>query len=324
MNHFIVLMSSLFLILSVGCDQKNGSLVNVRIRVGVVMKSGDVKNIARHDFLVSKANIFSLWETSLQKNKWDHSLIEKETQVELGYEAKLAAFQDAIHGRQEHINQLRAKSRDQFRSIKKQFSKHIEITYEKGLNYGVGYYFDILRIPTESFEIQLRDADKKYGEVSKYPVSQDAKDFLSERYAEFRGIKNQYESAFAQVAAEQVEIDKIGQERDAFIKNYEQTISEKEKVYFNNAKANFITEYKKNFITTFKTDLSGVAEAQLPKGECFFFSEGEIGLDYLVWNYNATITKEGQYIELSNDNALSSKKEEAAQIISILSGLVTK
>jgi hypothetical protein len=328
MNYFVVLMTILVLLANVGCGQKSRSqaetMANVRIMVGVVMKSGDVKNVARRNFLASKVDIVSLWEMSKKKSKWDRNLIEQETKDELGYEEKLQAFQGAIGEKQAHIKQLWANHQDQLRSIVRKCSKHMEETYEKGMNYGVGYYFDVFRIPSEPYEEFMRDADKRYSEVMKYPITQYAKKFLAERYSEFKEIRNQFENAAIQIRTQQNEIEKIGQERATFIKNYAQTVSDKEKIYFDKAKAYFITEYQENYITTFKTDLSGGAEVKLPKGKCFLFGGAEIGLNYIVWNYEANIAEEGQYIELSNDNASSLSKEDTTQIVGILSGLETK
>jgi len=71
--------------------------LNVKIKVGVVMKSGDVKNVARQDLIISKADIIDLWEASKKNNRWIPDLIRKDTQDELGYDAKINSFRESIN-----------------------------------------------------------------------------------------------------------------------------------------------------------------------------------------------------------------------------------
>lgn len=54
-------MKKHFLLIFTFCGQKESE---VKIKAGVVMKSGDVKNVARQEFLIVKTDAVAIWNES--------------------------------------------------------------------------------------------------------------------------------------------------------------------------------------------------------------------------------------------------------------------
>lgn len=59
-KHFLLILIS-FLLIFTFCGPKESE---VKIKAGVVMKSGDVKNVARQEFLIVKTDAVAIWNES--------------------------------------------------------------------------------------------------------------------------------------------------------------------------------------------------------------------------------------------------------------------
>ena len=113
----------LFMIMLYACnsnkEQSGNNYLNVKIKVGVVMKSGDVKNAARQDLIISKSDAVKLWETIKRNTIRSRNVIEEETKVELEYQTKLDAFQNIITNNENLLKRLRADLESKIYSIVK-------------------------------------------------------------------------------------------------------------------------------------------------------------------------------------------------------------
>lgn len=279
--------------------------LNVRIKAGVVLKSGDVKNVARQDLIISKADILDLWEASKKDS---------------GYNAKLSSFPESIDEKNRLINQLRVDIQNQRTDIASRFYEHLEKTFQESKLYMLASDFAYLtdhRIGAD--EQGFRTADITYSELIEASTDPGAKKFLATKYAEFKEIKNSFFSvpAAAELSKAQNELDDLLIEQRAFI-DFNEKVDEKDKSYIEKVKSDFLLKFKEVFVSVLKTDLSGEANIKIPKGKYFIFCSSEIGLNYITWNYPTTIAKEGQYIELANDNAFSFEEGKTAQILRVL------
>jgi hypothetical protein len=305
----------------------NGSKTyNVKIKVGVVLKSGDVKSIARRDLIISKADIIDLWETSKKNCRWTRDLIKKDTQDEIGFDAKLNSFRESINEKSSPIRPLRANLQGQREILAERLYEHIEKTFDGAGPYSLGAYFVSFTNHSVGLDEKgLSAVEKTYDELINDDVklTPEAKQFVAARYAEFKEIKDsyaRYASALAAVdtSKAQRELDNLLKEQKEFIKYFNEKVAEKDKSYFEKAKSEFLLHFTEALVSILKTGLNGEVEARLPEGRCFLFCSAEVGLNHITWNYSANITEEGQYIELANDNAFSFKKEDTTQLLKVL------
>jgi hypothetical protein len=288
------------------------------------MKSGDVKNVARRDVIVSKADIIELWRTSKRDNRLDHAFVEKEVQAELGYDAKLSSFRESISEKNIRIEQLRATFKLQRESIAQRLYEHLEKTYKGAEPYMLGTYFvlytnRLMGLDEEGFGAVEKAYDEVKGKVN--PGS-DAEEFVAKSYAEFREIKNSYTSALAAsgISKARQELDELLKEQKGFVQYCKTKMGEMEQSNFHKAITEFLLKFKETHALSFKTDLNGEATVAIPGGRCYLFCDAEIGLSHMTWNYPVDIVREGQYVELSNDNAASVEESEAVQVMEILTG----
>lgn len=68
----------------------------VKLKVGVIMGSGDVKPVARQEFIITSDDIVKLWFAAKAKNVQSTDSIETELRAEIGYEKKQAELQANI------------------------------------------------------------------------------------------------------------------------------------------------------------------------------------------------------------------------------------
>jgi hypothetical protein len=310
----------------------NGSKpLNVKIKVGVVMKSGDVKNVARQDLIISKADIIDLWETSKKNNRWAPDLIRKDTQDELGYDAKLNSFRESINEKSIPVNQLHANLQREREVLAQRLYEHIEKSFQEAPG-SLGVSFSYLTNHSVGLdEAGLKAVDNKYKQLIDDNANPwaEVKQFLETRYAEFKEIKGSYDRYVNALAAvntgkEQHELDNLVKEQQEFIELANKKVAERDKSYFEKAKADFLLNFKEVFASLNKTDLNGEANIRIPTGKYFIFCSSEIGLNHITWDYVTNVAKEGQYIELANDNAFSFKEEDTTQLLKVLYEALTK
>ena len=300
--------------------------LNVKIKVGVVLKSGDVKNVARQDLIISKADIIDLWETSKKNSRSIPDLIKKDTRDELGYDAKLNSFRESINEKNTFINQLRLDFQRKRESIAERFYEHLEKTFQESLPYMLGSYFVLFTNHLVGPDEQgFRAVEKTYNELINGNVNRapGAQQFLATRYAEFKEIKNSLTNP-PDINKAQHELDNLLKEQEQFTEYFNEKVAEKDKSYFEKAKSDFLLKFKEVLVSVIKTDLNGEGNIGVRKGKYFLFCSSEIGLNHIAWNYAANITKEGQYIELANDNAFSFEEEKTAQLLKVLYGPLAK
>jgi hypothetical protein len=274
--------------------------LKVRIKAGVIFKSGDVKPVARCNFIISKEDLVGLWVSSKKNQLLDQAIIEKDISVEIGYDAKMKTIQESI----DNINRL-------ISSLPRQLKEHVDKTYQQGQAYPVSWYFDEFRFEPVDLNEYTNRLEKQYVQIINFDLDAAAEKFFALRYEEFKklkgtiGTKGKLNLDLGTLKKQQKELNEL-----VTTKTLEKTEENLKK-----AEADFTLKLKDAYVSSFLTDLSGETTVTLPKGKYFIFGMAEIGANIITWNYTASISSDGQYIELSNDNAFSFKKEEVSQLL---------
>ncbi len=304
------------------CEKRGGpsdraASLNVKVRIGVVMKSGDVKRVARRDALVMKADIIALWADFEMSKSREHSQIEREIKQEIGYDAKLNSIQNSM-------NQLRTSIDNLLAQGHKQLREHVEKTYQdaKDCTYSEYYrYFDKFRYePSERGEAEYR---RNLEDTYTLLINTDpfSKEYLTERRVELKKISSLFDETVPQ---KKRDLNQFANEQREFIDTFNSTVSERERNRLEKAKTEFLQKVREALVLSFKTDLEGEASVAMPKGRYFLFCDADVGLSHITWNYPVEVKQEGQSIELSNDNAAPISEGEVAQLISTIGSSGTK
>ena len=298
--------TSVFFIFVVGaCSGPNarssaGKALNIRIKAGVILKSGDIKTVARRNFVISREDLVGLWASIKNNQVLDQVLLANDTAVEIGCDAKLESIQESIDNTNQSIS-----------GLPRRIYEHVEKTYQEGQPFPVSFYFDDFRYEPVDLSNYLERLEKQYVQIVNFDLDAAAKKFFALRYEEFKKLKS-VAGTTAKLKLDLVALEKQKKDLKELV-----TIKANEKYQENlkKAKAEFLLKLKDTYVTSFLTDLNGEATVTLPKGRYFIFGMAEIALNIITWNYAVSIASDGQYIELSNDNAFSFKQEEVSKLL---------
>jgi len=119
-KHFLLILISILLIFTF-CGPKEAK---VKIKAGVVMKSGDVKVLARQEFLIVKSDVVSLWETSKKENIKGLEVIKEEIRMEVGYENKINTLQKELKNHQKLLSEQPAPNSPEVKKIADDLKVH--------------------------------------------------------------------------------------------------------------------------------------------------------------------------------------------------------
>lgn len=117
----------IFLVISLAfftyCSNKESTF---KIKAGIVMQSGDVKNVARQEFLVVITDVLILWEDSKKKHMKDFDLIEREIKQENDYENTILKLETELRKNNTFISQKGKKDNSEVLNILKEIEKYLD------------------------------------------------------------------------------------------------------------------------------------------------------------------------------------------------------
>jgi len=319
--------------------------LNVKVRIGVVMKSGDVKRVARRDVLVMRADIIALWadveKAKKQNLQAQREIIqeanreaEQEVKREMGYDAKLNSFRAARN----EASRLSASRHQLLSQGCERIAKLIERTCQAStinMIHDFDTFSDNYR-PEEwgrkENRERLRSKYEWWVENNKYflnPPSDEDKKFMTRMRDELDEIYRSFPEEGTILREEERQIEGTDREQREFMGTFNRAVSERaakkaqvplegERVPLEKAKTEFLQKVREAFVLSFKTDLEGEASVAMPKGRCFLFCDADVGLSHVTWSCPVEVTQEGQLMELSNDNAAAVDGSEVAQLISTI------
>ena len=343
-----VFIFSLFLLISfINLD---GQVFNVKIKVGVIMKSGDIKNIARQDFVILDADIISDFIKSSESYFGiNRAEIEKTIKEKFDYENKIKMYEDKIISLNDQINSLNkelnilTKKMDEYDgpelqsqylllkkhlkssidigkrwNLSKDFQKYYQSMVNDFLNYG-DFMWLLIRVQRNYVFVLEENQNEKFNKVWKIQYEEFNKiaEFFIERE---KSIENSIEKIKKEISDINLKLSGNNDEKVIFerklgieVLNQIDIIKQKE-----------ISKYRNRFIKSikdsFKTNLLGEASISLPKGKYYIVGFGQINENEVIWNTPISIEKDAQYYELSNDNALSINNASMMETIKKLFG----
>jgi hypothetical protein len=319
----IVLLFSLF-------SFSSNAELNVKIKAGVVMKSGDVKNIARQDIYILKADVMAIWEKNTP-NIINRRIIETDVKKAADYDNKIAAYQSQIDKYQSLSYERTAKKEKLLEDIRTQLKQNLKESRDLGNKWGVNDMFDkLLNYYLGDFDYLkscMEEADKKYLDLLNRQITEEFNTTFRAQYEKFKKINEVMEKLEKENKTENQssKINEIIKERDSFKKDIEEKISKKEIdarnifLYQRDERDKaFIGMLKQNIILVAKTNLNGEATIKVAKGQYYIFFVATIADNTIMWNSRTDIFSDNQYIELSNDNAYRLSSNIAKEVWDVI------
>lgn len=337
MKKYIFVIFICFLTIITSCTQKESEVKikeesEVKIKAGVVMKSGDIKIVARQEFMITKADLISLWEISKMEHLKDLKLIEEEIKAEMDYDNKKNRLEIEINNIKKSIASKTSPASHEVTKIVDRLVSHLNLSISLTRNYKEDRKF---------FEDMLKTRNLKPGKIS-YEETGDFIDVIEKYYIErlrtiYRGptyenlLNNQLEeireisklidNLEKETNVFQNEIFKINEEKNKLKKELQLRVNERSYFLKNKARDDFQIKIKENLVELFKTNLNGEALLTLKRGEYFLFGVIQVAQSKIIWNVPINIEKEEHYIELSNDNAFSIDDDRlVAELLDALTG----
>ena len=259
-----VMIFRLLLILFIGYSSNRiysevepSQIINVKIRAGVVMKSGDIKNIARQDLLILKADLISIWVKKYQ--------VEKDIKANSKYEQKMAFYQNNINkinkdivdksaeinnilsdksveinkfisdisAELSHIIADNSAAKSQIiKSVTSRLKQNLEISFELGKRWGVQEAFERLKsyyVGDYNYLLScIKDVEKKYLELLKRNFTDEYVKTFNNQYEDFKVIIKLLDEINTADKDELERKNKIAKERDIFTKELNKYIGERD------------------------------------------------------------------------------------------------
>jgi hypothetical protein len=319
MNKNKILFILTIFLFSINCQKeaskiKNSeNIYNVKIKAGIVMKSGDIKNIARQNIYILKLNIIPLIEANKETNIDN---IKRQIKSEANYENKMVSYDDEKKKLESSILTTYSQNKPFYENLSKQLNEHFLKSFQMGGAWGVQEYFR--RFNTNSIsnydEIKtiMDDAAQKYIEILNIDRGVNYKEAWTKQYDEFKKLKAQYNQKENEINVYRNLINKVDKEKQTFIEEIELKATkyngdsiEKNKKEFQAKIENFQKIFIENTVLTEKTNLNGEANIKINGGTYYLFLFAELADNKILWNYPLNIEKDNQYIEISNDNAIA-------------------
>ena len=346
-KYFIVLLTA-YLINFTFCSNKESRLslskgVTIKIKAGIIMKSGDIKDVARQDFIIARDDLVAIWKLSKMQNMRDILTLQDELKKEINFDYKMVVLQKEIEKNKNEIDRFRKNISSKTKNDDPLINRIIDLlatNLKSSFNLGLGwanadyFRFDSNRLGQyrpnyEELKNMLRDYEKKYEEILKMERGEDYKKVWKNQYDKFKEIEGLFLKKESEISTElngikvaTEAINKLNEEKELLPLDMKRKAQEKYKSLKHEATLEFQEKLKNSYISSFKTNLNGEASVKINKGKYYLFAVSKIGLSTIMWNYPITIEKEGQYIELSNDNAYSINNEDLInEITEALAGL---
>ena len=315
-------------------NPKNDIELNVKIKAGVVMKSGDVKNIARQDVFILKADVMAIWEEKTPNiiDRIDRRIIESDAKRSADYDTKIALYQSKIDNYRSLSSEKTMKKEKLAEDIRTQLKQNLKDSIELGKKWGVQEIFNTLLNyymgDYDYLKSCMEEADKKYLDLLTRKITEEFNITFRAQYEKFKKINELIEILGKENKSEDqsARINEIIKERDLFKKDIEEKIAKKEIEERNviisqrdeRDKA-FMDMLKQNVVLVAKTNLNGEATIKVAKGQYYLFLVATIAENTIMWNYRTDISSDNQYIELSNDNAYRPDSNVAREVWDVIS-----
>jgi len=318
--------------LLINCISYAAKESNVKIKAGIILKSGDIKIVARQDFLVTKADLIAILRTSKKNHIKDMKSIEEEIKAEMDYSNKINSLQNELDKYQDELNRQKVLS-DMY-GVDGKIRKEILDKLEKCIDRSIDYHSkepmekNFLFIKLNSLKYGMDNA-RSYDEFrnkvkeeiigpiewfykqqleKKISLTFDYEDQIKE-LKEIRDLIDKHEPDVSAINAKILklrnEIKKLKDEINMLKNELKSKIDERLIFYENKATNDFQVELKKASSKTFQTNLNGEASLIIERGQYYIFGMAEIGQNKIIWNFPVNIKEKEHYFELSNDNAFA-------------------
>ena len=279
------------------------------------MRTGDIKAVARQNFIITKADVVALWETSKKENSWDQNTIEKDIKVHLDYENKLKSLEGESTKYRSELAQKTQPRSPLVSKLSEKLKSHLLENHSLAvweLDKNEGFYIDtansivVGKTPYEKLRESVYECVRFHEsgiEIFKDIEFEKATwETQLEKTKELESILNEIEKHIGQ---ERGNIKRLNKEIEALNKEVRSGVEETVLFIKNKAKIYFQSNLKKEIVASFKTNLSGEALVPIRKGNYFVFGIVELAENKIIWNLPIIINKKDQYLELSNDNMSS-------------------
>lgn len=294
MRRYFLIIFSLSLMLFISCAKKES---NITVKVGVVMNSGDIKNVARQEFLITHTDVVFFWKESKK-------MIEKEIGAELDYENKMNNFEKEKNKYESIVAQKTARNNPQLSKmvddLKANINKRRKIIGRTRVSFSD---IEILEMKKTNYN-EIKEIINKNDQIYKNYIK--AFKSIESLYEEFKKIK--------------ISISNLGEEERNNIYKITQGISELKKDRDLKVRKKTIEQFqlklKENLVQTFKTNLNGEASFTLEKKNYYIFGLVTVGINNIIWSLPLDVTEDTQYLELSNDNAYALSDESLFEELS--------
>lgn len=327
-KHFLLILIS-FLLIFTFCSPKEAE---VKIKAGVVMASGDVKNVARQEFLITKTDLVEQWLISKKQYWKDFKLIEDEIKEEMDYDKKTSTLENDLNKYRKLISKKTNSGSPEVKKI------HRELTYILYMNIYTAKFlstFPGMQEKAEKLGQLFEDFQNKYDYETRYEPSykkakewrdkckiileelikrsspkilykdQKEKDTWQSNLKKLKEINNLINNLEAKLKEYRANILKITNEINKLKEELRSRSDGQFELHKNKAINDFQIKLKGNIVKSFKTNLNGEASLTIKKREYFLFGITHVGQNNIIWNLPVNIEEKEHYFELSNDNAFA-------------------
>ncbi len=336
---FVIFISFLTIITS--CTQKESEVEikeesevkikeesEVKIKAGVVMKSGDIKIVARREFMITKADLISLWMISKVEHLKDLKLIEEEIKAEMDYDKKITSLENDIIKYQKSISKEIRLNNSYILKVSDELITHVKSSISiEGKDYYYKEIYDNLKKDNkdlESVKWSIERLEHIYETIIKTRDDLGTKyiDVYKNQLEELKEINKLIDDLETKISKPRAKIIEITGEKNKLKKELKLRTNKQLEFLKNRAMNDFQTKSKDAIIHTFKTNLDGEASFAIEKGQYFIFGIAQVGQSNLIWNHPVNIENKEHYIELSNDNAYAIDNETIySELLEALGGL---
>lgn len=325
MKKSLILLTVPLLLIPASCVTKKATL---KIKAGIVTKSGDIKTVARQEFIITEIDILKAWANYKEERDKTRQILEEKIKLETDFNKKIEII-DIEQKR--HLNSLSEKTGSN-NPIVKQRAKKLAVHLRKIIDKPA--YFPVKlsmisstameKLKKENVSYQdtsdiIKELEESYWEninyrrdiISSFHEKYDSykiqitKEYLKEfeiLLADLQKIK-EINSLDNEIRAEQEDISRYENDKKKLFQELEDKIENSFGTIKNELLSKFINKINDSLIEKSLTNLNGEAIIEIKKGIYFIFCNAHVGEEKMSWNMKMDIDKEYEYIELSNDNA---------------------
>jgi len=310
MKRNLISVLVILLILSVSCSKKESSIT---IKAGVVMKSGDVKDVARQEFLITKTDLIEAWKGIKEEVVGDMDLVREDIIAENDYTAQINSLENEIANLRKAIKELPTLNSEQFKKAKTEYIKILneyeEIDPENSTDdYSYPRHMEKVIENLEDMEDSKISVDRVLERFTGryWPIPDEQKEKYKKIQEKLKNnVSDLIDAIYWAMHESEAKLAKKTQEQEALSKEINKKVDEKYELQMKNAQDEFNNQLKDKIISSFKTNLEGQSAFTLRKGQYYIFGLAKIADNNIIWSLPFDVEKSEQDVELSNDNAHS-------------------